>query len=106
MEMRVEVNCDNSICKIGRWGAPGLMPEWQKICEAWPVSKGYHPILIETGMGLYYHVPEVNSYNLTRIETMNYSNGHYLSKSTNTQYQNLSKVSALKSIYDQLLLNE
>jgi hypothetical protein len=106
MKMRIEVKNSNGSWERGRWGAPGLMPEWQKIVEAWPLSKGYHPILIETGMGMYYHVPEVDSHNLTRIMIMTNNNGQLLSKSSTTQYQKLGTISELKSEYDKALSNK
>jgi hypothetical protein len=67
MKIRIEFRKDSTgQWKIGRRGAPGLMSEWESIDKAWPESKGYHPIFIEANVG-YFHVPEYDKYNFTRI---------------------------------------
>jgi hypothetical protein len=67
MKIRIEFRKDSTgQWKIGRRGAPGLMSEWESIAKAWPESKGYHPIFIEANVG-YFHVPEYDKYNFTRI---------------------------------------
>jgi hypothetical protein len=67
MKIRIEFGKDSTgQWKIGRRGAPGLMSEWESIDKEWPESKGYHPIFIEANAG-YFHVPEYDKYNFTRI---------------------------------------
>lgn len=66
MIIRIEVDNKHGKWEVGAIGGTALMPEWQKISEAWSFDKGYHPILLE-GSRLYFHVPEVDAYNLTTI---------------------------------------
>jgi hypothetical protein len=59
----------------GRWrglGGYARDPLWkkiQKVLEAWPVEEGYHPVFIRLFLShlWFFHVPEVDPYNLTRM---------------------------------------
>lgn len=60
--------------KGGKWhvmgyGMSGYAERWEKICQIWPESKGYHPEFIGQflGMDFYFHIPEKGDYNLTRF---------------------------------------
>ena len=62
------------------------MREWQKVREAWPSAKGYHPILIVAGFRNYVYVPEINEHNLTPLHRNSHDS---VSMLVDTTFKNL-----------------
>ncbi len=51
---------------VGGGGGGAFLAKWQKVIDKWPISKGYHPILIGFPYpDVFFHVPEKDAYNLT-----------------------------------------
>ncbi len=49
-------------------GYSGYATDWEKICQIWPESAGYHPIFIGRLIGqAYFYIPEKGDKNLTRF---------------------------------------
>jgi hypothetical protein len=52
--------------QVGGYGHVGIAKRWEKICQIWPESKGYHPIFIGSLFGpSYFYIPEKGDKNLT-----------------------------------------
>jgi hypothetical protein len=61
--------------KYKKWGAgvfDGCSDVWQKLFEAWPDSEGYNPVLVYIGFDRYFHIPEIDDYNLTPLYRYKY----------------------------------
>lgn len=61
--------------KYKKWGAgvfDGCSDVWQKLFEAWPDSEGYNPVLVYIGFDRYFHIPEIDDYNLTPLYRYEY----------------------------------
>ena len=105
MKMRIEIRNTNGNWERGTCGATWLMPEWQKITNIWTTADGFHPVLINTGMGLYFHVPEFDAFNLTLIKIKSDANGIVLKKMSTSHYNQLdANVTNLAATYNQTIL--
>jgi hypothetical protein len=61
-------NPEDQKWSIAGYGCSPLAYAWENVKKEWPVSAGYHPILIGTmGDETYYYIPEKGERNLTRL---------------------------------------
>lgn len=86
----MEVRNENGKWKVGGlFGANIIAYEWNFVCQAWPKSKGFHPVFVLGGFRAWFHVPEVDSLNLTHIRPVMYENGRRVENSSAIKYISL-----------------
>lgn len=71
IKMFVLIRKKNNEWKIANRGGFTLVAkEWNLVLDSWPYSEGYNPVIIDIGFNTYFHVPEVDSKNITKVETV------------------------------------